>query len=121
MYVFYCNVLKAPPPSKKGGAQVGGQFARAIKFCRMANNTLRIITAVFFLHTTMCIRSHARSRKRQKTVRFKDHCRIVGPQHASFLPSCAYNLEVAPRLLKDVLTPTKERARCAIHCDQHGT
>ena len=57
----------------------------------------------FSLHTTTCISSLAPSRRRQTTVRFIGHSRIVHPQYekCSLSPK---NLEAPPALLENLST-----------------
>jgi hypothetical protein len=52
----------------------------ATKCCAVALNTCGTIIAAFFLHTEMCIGSHARSRERQITEKCRGFCKIVDPE-----------------------------------------
>ena len=65
------------------GAQIRVEY-----ISRFAPNIFRTITAVFSpSQTKMCVRSYAPNRKRKITVRFRGHCRIVGPQCGTCIKS----------------------------------
>jgi hypothetical protein len=57
--------------------------ASAVKFAMLAPKQYSAIIAIFCLHTRMCLVSHASSRKRQITEKFKGHHRISGPQNGT--------------------------------------
>jgi hypothetical protein len=52
-----------------------------------------ISTTIYVLVWIVCISSHALNRRRQVTVRFTGHSRIVGPQYGTFFMSPVWHLE----------------------------
>jgi len=72
------------------------------KFCTVAPNIFSIIIVVFFIvHTKLCNCLHAPTRKHHMLVRFTGRSRTSGPHDGN----CTKNLEVEPRLLKNLQTP----------------
>ena len=68
--------------------------AQATKFLMMAPHTSSTITAVYSLHTKICISSHAPSRQRRKTARVRGHCRTRGPQYRTWFMSTFLRHEI---------------------------
>ena len=76
--------------------QRGVHKLRAPEFCTVASDIFSIITAVSFLtrqKKKKCIDSHVPSKKRQITVRFTGHSRILCPQYENDLSSFC-NLDI---------------------------
>lgn len=84
--------------SAQGCTNSGRLVARASKLCRVASDIYSTTTAVFPLHTNMCIGSHAPSKKvpdNSEVRRSLQKCGVLAKEVASCYLSGALDLQVA--------------------------